>query len=264
MFQPKWAISDDVLFCLVESEGKLIWLQPFGPFDKMEQAIIKQKNLFDEAQKEFIAIGVEKNVKDLYMKILGEDFQATANRDDQDYLYNTADLIQLAGRKYHTKKNHLRSFLRNYPDATYETMTNELALRCRETLNAWWQETKKEMPDDPFISVEKSGVTEILEDFSFFAEKGMKGGCILAGEQVLAFTLGEMQNKQTVVIHVEKTLPSAQGAYAAINQAFLANEFSETMFVNRQEDMGLQGLRVAKEAYRPIRMIEKFVIAKNN
>ena len=91
-----------------------------------------------------------------------------------------------------------------------------------------------------------------LEDF------GLKAGAIFVGGRVVAFTFGEQLNTDTAVIHVERADPEVRGAYPAINQAFVENEWSEMTYINREEDMGIEGLRKAKESYKPVKMIEKF------
>ena len=73
----------------------------------------------------------------------------------------------------------------------------------------------------------------------------------------MAFTFGEQLNEDTAVIHVEKADPDVNGAYTAINQAFVANTWQDMTYINREEDMGIEGLRKAKESYRPVKMIKK-------
>ena len=85
-----------------------------------------------------------------------------------------------------------------------------------------------------------------------------KGGAILIDGKVAAFTFGEKLNSDTAVIHVEKADKNFRGIYAAINQSFVEHEWSEMIYINREEDMGVDGLRRAKESYHPIKMIEKF------
>ena len=82
----------------------------------------------------------------------------------------------------------------------------------------------------------------------------------MLGDKVVAFTFGEKLNSDTAVIHVEKADPEIRGAYTAINQNFVAAEWSEMTYINREEDMGLEGLRQAKESYHPVKMIEKYFV----
>lgn len=258
LYNTRWAIEDGVLFLVAQYEGRHMALSCFGPDEKMEEAAIKQEEWMLSTGQPFLAYGLERRMADIYASLPGRDYVARSSRNESDYLYSTSDLINLSGRKYHTKKNHLNSFRRNYPEAEYLPITDEIISECKLTMNTWYKKLAAETPDDPYIGTERTAVMEVLNNFSSF---GLKGGAIKVGPRIVAFTFGEMLNDDTVVIHVEKGAPDVRGAYAAINQAFLANEWAEVPYVNRQEDMGLEGLRIAKESYRPVRMIEKYTVA---
>jgi hypothetical protein len=100
----------------------------------------------------------------------------------------------------------------------------------------------------------------IKEAFTHFDELGLKGGAILVNEKLEAFTLGEPLNRDTVVIHIEKANSAYEGLYSLINQAFLENEWSEYTYVNREQDLGEEGLRKAKESYFPHHMVNKYTL----
>ena len=80
----------------------------------------------------------------------------------------------------------------------------------------------------------------------------------MINDKVVAFTFGERLNSDTAVIHIEKADPNVRGIYAAINQNFVAHEWADMIYINREEDMGIEGLRKAKESYKPVKLIEKF------
>lgn len=257
LFDFQWAIEDDVLFMTTRWKGQPMVLQPFGPEEKMTAAAEKQAAWMKAQGMPFFAYNVEKSMAQIYEALPGEGLFGRALREEADYLYKTEDLIRLAGRRYHTKKNHLNSFRRNYPEAQYVPITPEIVPECKLNLNAWYKVLAQETPDDPYLATERAAIIEILNDFPDF---GLKGGAIALGRRIVAFTFGEPLNRDTVVIHVEKSAPDVGGAYAAINQAFLEHEWADMTYVNRQEDMGLDGLRKAKESYRPVKMIEKYTV----
>jgi hypothetical protein len=89
---------------------------------------------------------------------------------------------------------------------------------------------------------------------------GLKGGAILIDGKVEAFTLGEPLNQNTVVIHIEKANPTYEGIYPLLNQAFLENEWSGYTYINREQDLGEEGLRKSKESYFPHHMVNKYII----
>ena len=109
----------------------------------------------------------------------------------------------------------------------------------------------------PGLANESLAIKEVLTHFD---RLGVKGGAILIGGKVEAFTLGEPLNRETVVIHIEKANPAFEGLYSLINQAFLEKEWSGYVYVNREQDLGEEGLRKAKESYFPHHMINKCTI----
>ena len=252
-----WTVEDEVLYMKAQWGGKEFALQPFGPVGKMQEAIAKWLRYFKEQAKPFAVSGIDAVMAEQFRLYKTAEFVISANRDDFDYVYRAEDLMQLAGRKFHAKKNHLNSFRKNYPEAEYQPITEEIITQCKLTINGWYKKHSQETPDDPFIGAEREAIIEVLNNFS---ELNLKGGAIFVGKRVVAFTFGEQLNSDTAVIHVEKADPEVRGAYPAINQAFVAAAWPEMEFINREEDMGIEGLRKAKESYRPVKMIEKYSV----
>lgn len=257
MLNLQWAVEDEVLYIFSSNDDTFAAWQPIGAQDKMQDAITKILRVAEEncGDKKFMFVVVEKIFADELKKYPNAKFNITADRDNFDYVYLAQDLINLSGRKFHGKKNHLNAFRKEYPDAEYLPITEEIIPQCREQLNIWSETHKRANPDDPFIGYEQAAIHEIFDHFDAFK---LKGGAILLDDKVVAFTFGERLNSDTAVIHVEKADPSIRGIYVAINQGFVEHEWSDVIYINREEDMGIEGLRKAKESYRPIKMIEKF------
>ncbi len=182
------------------------------------------------------------------------DLRIEPLRDHFDYLYATAELISLSGRKYHDKHNHLNAFRRNYP-FTYETMEERHLAACEELADAWCR--LKRCAEDLNRFSEWEAVKEALKHFG---PLGLTGGVLLIEGRMAAFSLGELLNRETAVIHIEKADPAVRGSYAAINQQFLEHAWSGVPYVNREQDLGEPGLRTAKLSYHPVRLVEKFRI----
>ena len=257
MLNFRWAVEDDVLYMYSFDEKNFAAWQPIGAQDKMQDAITKflQYAAENYGEKQFMFVVVEKIFADELKKYPHAKFNVTEERDNFDYVYLAQDLINLSGRKFHGKKNHLNAFQKEYPNAQYVPITTEIIPKCREELNIWAKVHKRENPDDPFIGYEQAAIHEIFDHFDKFK---LKGGAILIENRVAAFTFGEKLNSDTAVIHVEKADSSIRGIYAAINQKFVETEWADMIYINREEDMGIEGLRKAKESYRPVKMIEKF------
>lgn len=183
-----------------------------------------------------------------------EGFVVEFDRDQSDYIYLTEDLITLQGRKYHRKRNHIKKFKERYV-YRYISLTTEQISECLRLETKWCDLRQCEVIPGLF---NESVATK--EAFSHFEALEVKGGAILIEDKVEAFTLGEPLNQETVVIHIEKANPDFDGLYPMINQAFLENHWSKYTYVNREQDLGEEGLRKAKESYFPHRMINKHTI----
>jgi len=255
-FQIRLAVEDDVLFLTCrEEKDVLVALQPIGAKERMKDAVTRFMEHFREEGQLLRFSGIERSFAELLQDYEGAEFDIRSNRDDFDYVYSSESLIKLAGRKYHSKKNHLNAFRKMYPQAEYLPITEDIITLCKLELNGWYKMRSKEEPDDPFIGYEREAIVEVLNNFQDF---GIKGGAIRLDNRIVAFTFGEQLNEDTAVIHVEKADPEIRGAYPAINQGFVEHEWSHMTYINREEDMGLEGLRKAKESYKPVKMIEKF------
>lgn len=186
-----------------------------------------------------------------------EGFTVEFDRDHSDYVYLSEDLIRLQGRKYHRKRNHIKQFKEKY---TYEylPLTFERISDCLKLQTNWCD--LRQCEAIPGLYNESIAIQEALTHFETL---GMKGGVILINGNVEAFTLGEPLNPDTVVIHIEKANPVFEGLYSVINQSFLESHWSSFTYVNREQDLGEEGLRKAKESYFPHRMINKYTIRLN-
>ena len=183
-----------------------------------------------------------------------EKYDCIPDRDNSDYVYLTRDLIQLSGNKYHRKKNHLNQFTKKHV-FEYRELTVELVECFLEMQEGWCQ--LRECTEKPDLLAEDYAIREALTRFE---ELEYQGGAILMNSRVQAFSLGEPLNGDTAVIHVEKANPDIPGLYAAINQLFCSNAWSHLTYVNREQDMGLEGLRKAKESYYPHHMVNKYTL----
>ncbi|SFH72158.1 hypothetical protein SAMN04487861_10349 [Selenomonas ruminantium] len=251
----KWCEEDGVLYMTAEWDGQLMALQPYGPEEKMQVATAKFLAYFEAQDRPFFMTGMEKSYAAVLEQYEGAAFSVEADRDNYDYVYLAEKLITLSGRKLHSKKNHLNAFRKLYPQAEYLPMTQEILPACLDELQRWYDLRIQDEPDDPFIGWESQAIREVFADFEYF---GLKGGAIRLDGRIIAFTFGEQLNTDTVVVHVEKADPDIRGAYPAINQGFIEHCWQGMTYVNREEDMGHEGLRKAKESYKPEKMIEKF------
>jgi hypothetical protein len=251
-YQPSWLEWNDcILIIFHPQKGTAYGLSPFGPGDK--------KSALDVLCKE-----IAKQTTDVRICRVGEEFGTNhvdpakyvvvSDRDNSDYVYLAKDLITLSGNKYHRKKNHLNQFIKNHA-FEYHPLNAELVKRVLGMQESWCQ--IRECILKPDLLAEDFAVHEAL---TYFEELGFKGGAILINSMVEAFALGEPLNEDTAVIHIEKANPDVPGLYAAINQLFCLNAWSEVTYINREQDMGVEGLKKAKESYYPHHMVNKYTL----
>jgi uncharacterized protein len=254
LYSIKWAEIDGYLVIKAGRDEKQFMLQPFGP-DAGVESVLEEMAAYCVAHNlGFKLYGIEKFMVDILEKWRPGQFAITADRDNYDYVYNSKDLIELKGRKYHSKKNHVNSFLRNYSNYQYIPLTPEWVPRCVETQIEWCK--KKGCDEDALLKGERDAIIEVLIHWN---ELKLTGGLIYVDEKVEAFSFGEQLNNDTAVIHVEKANADIRGVYPVINQQFCANAWPQLPYINREEDMGLEGLRKAKESYCPVKMVEKYI-----
>lgn len=172
--------------------------------------------------------------------------------DVEDYVYETEKLINLSGKKYHGKKNHINRFKTAHPDWSYEPLTDENVEECFQMALRWREYNGCE--GDPEKNKE---MCVALNSLRLQKELELRGGVLRAGGEVVAFTMGEPVSDDMFVVHIEKAYADIRGAYPLINQQFLQHEASEYTYVNREDDTGEEGLRKAKLSYHPVFMVKK-------
>ncbi|MEG6586225.1 DUF2156 domain-containing protein [Dendrosporobacter sp. 1207_IL3150] len=255
VYQIEWTVEEEFLYIRAAWGTHNFALQPIGPDDLLDNAIGKWQQYFKETGNPFTLRGVEARVANLIEQLMPGEFTFTSDRDNYDYVYRAQDLIELKGRSYHSKKNHVNSFRKNHSDAEYLPLTSDLIEQCIANTNEWCK--KRGCSKDPMLLAEKNAIVEVFSNFDVLK---LVGGVVLVDKKVEAFSFGERLNKDTAVIHVEKANPDIKGIYAAINQEFCKHSWGSMEYINREEDMGIPGLRKAKQSYHPVKMIEKYTV----
>ena len=183
-------------------------------------------------------------------------FRFHMDRDGFDYIYAIDDLADLKGRKYQRKRNHINRFHQNYPDFTVEPLTDENTIDAVLLLQKWYDDREQADPHSDF-HMERAAIFKALRDRK---QLDMEGLLLKHNGQTLAFTMGSAMNETTFDVQFEKALEDADGAYPTINQEFakyLRKKYPKLQWLDREDDLGLDGLRKAKLSYCPHHMIEK-------
>ena len=226
-------------------------LPPIGPMP--EKIIIK---LFEHL-KNLEIHRVPEIVKEKLIR--GDDFerlnlQVYEDRDNWDYVYEIENMVNLPGNRYRQKRRWLNKFSESY-DYTFHVISGDLIKKTLE-LQLEWCDVSECQGNEDLMEEQKAIETAI----KFYNELGISGGIIIVDGNCVAYTLGERLNQETLVIHIEKAHIEYEGAYQAINNLFLKEFGKGIKYVNREQDLGIPGLRRAKEAYKPIHMVKKSVI----
>ena len=177
------------------------------------------------------------------------------DRDSYDYVYAIDDLADLKGRKFQKKRNHLNRFRQEHPEAEILPLDERTRVAAFQLAEQWYHDHCAADPDHDHHLEHDA----LHRAFAFYPQLGMEGVVLMEKGKILAFAMGSRLNHDTFDIHFEKAL-DIDGAYAAINQGFasyLREKYPDVKWLNREDDMGIAGLRKAKLSYCPHHMVEK-------
>ena len=183
-------------------------------------------------------------------------FRFHPDREGYDYVYAIEDLAELKGRKFQKKRNHLNKFWQNHPNCQSLEITPELLPAVREMAFSWLDRRTAEDADED-LSMEYVALRRAFDRYEALDFEGM---VLQEDGRILAMTLATRLSEDTFNVHFEKALEEVDGAYTAINQAFsryLRDKYPDLRYLNREDDLGLPGLRKAKLSYNPHHLVEK-------
>lgn len=237
----------------LDFDGYYHFMQPIGyTKDNLKQIVeilleyksnLKLNYLFKDAEQPFV-----EELKEIFQDslIIEED------RDNFDYIYSSEKLISLSGKKLHSKKNHYNNFIKNNIYRV-EPITDSIICECIKAAREWCRKNDCK----GYLLFELRAIEEMLKNNSSLDFQGM---VVYINEKLSAFTIGEKVNTEMAIVHIEKADTSINGLYAFINKTFVEQYFSDIPFINREQDMGIEGLRKAKLTYQPVKLEPKYAI----
>ena len=244
------AIGDWFMFPPLTRTGR------FEP-ESLRDTLMQAKERFEAKGKIFVMKLVPFHMLDILTGAVPNKLVFEADRQNFDYIYDTRDLIELKGRAYHSKKNHLNYFRRHY-DYEYARMTPEMTDDAMAFLREF---SRRKNPEDPverrLLELEELAMRDVLLNLDTV---GYLSGSIRIGGRLEAFCIGGRLGTKTVTVHVEKANIEYRGLYQAINNEFCKAMASGVKRINREEDMGIPGLRKAKLTYNPVKFVEKYTV----
>lgn len=185
--------------------------------------------------------------------LISEGMKIEPDRDDWDYVYFTSDLADLPGDKYHPKRNFISRCLSKYKCKYIDIGPSEIK-DCLQLQTEWCN--LRECNVIPSLEAENTAIKTAFNNYEYLH---VTGGAVYVDGKLEAFTLAEPLNNDTAVIHFEKANPEIEGLYQVINQWFCQKALRNFDFVNREQDLGIPGLRKAKQSYYPHHMVEKSI-----
>lgn len=253
VYHSAWAIVDGFLVIRFHIDGgdRLGYMQPVGEGDCARIIPALREDAHAHGQRLRI-IGLTDRGREMIRQMHIGQFAFESDRALEDYVYAADDLRNLPGRRYQPKRNHINRFMAEYSDYRYEELTPDRFDECMQLEREWRRNHEGHTSE---LCAEQRAMQRA---FAHFAELGMTGGCIYVGERMVAFTYGSAVNDHTFDTHVEKADTDYDGAFTVINCLFARHLPERFTLINREEDLGIEGLRRAKLSYHPAIIQHKF------
>lgn len=253
MYHSAWAEIDGFLVIRFRIDGgeKIGYMQPVGTGDFAPLIPMLREDAHAHGQRLRIIGLTDEGCEMIRQMHLGL-FAFESRRALEDYIYRAEDLRTLAGRHYQPKRNHINRFLTEYPDYRYEELTPERFGACLQLEREWRRGRGGHTSE---LCAEQRAMQRA---FDHFEELGLRGGCVYVGDRMAAFTFGSAVNDHTFDTHVEKADTEYDGAFTIINKLFAEHLPPHYTLINREEDLGIPGLRQAKLSYHPVVIQHKF------
>ncbi|MDR1678420.1 MAG: phosphatidylglycerol lysyltransferase domain-containing protein [Prevotellaceae bacterium] len=245
-------VSGFLVIRFVCDDGNPCFMMPLGEGDLREVLQQMIANAREEGF-QFRIYAITRAMDEQIESAMPDVFYYIEERDYFEYLYRRQDLVELAGKKYQPKRNHINRFISEHPDWEYSSITPALIPGCLELYHHWQENVLARHPEQELVDEELS----LRETFENYEALDLRGGVLLAGGKIVAFAVGEGLCADTFVVHIEKALFEVEGAFAMINREFATHEAEGYEFINREEDLGLESLRKAKLSYHPVAFLER-------
>ncbi|MBB6275324.1 DUF2156 domain-containing protein [Porphyromonas circumdentaria] len=261
-YSTSWAVTEEgVLVIRFQSPlySHPVFLLPYCPdMHVWETTILQIKETTTKSATPLVFMGVTPLCAENLEALFPNSFSFSWNENLADYVYLRERMVTLSGKKLQSKRNHINRFKKLYPDYSFRQLTSSDIPLYKDFADKWLQ---KEQSRDG-VEAENKMIHRILDAHE---ELELSGGALLVGEQLVAITLGSPINYDTFDVHVEKADTDFEGAYTVINNEFAKVIPENYLYINREEDLGIPGLRFAKESYQPEkRLLKGMALLKNN
>jgi hypothetical protein len=245
----EWAWQDGLIW-IRQTLSNVLWA-PVGDWTAVDwsSALKIAKETADRM------IRVPEELLHLIAQAKNGDVHIEDSREHWDYLYNRQDLVELKGNRFHKKKNLLNQFLKknDYTYLEFGSSMVDQALGMQEDWCAW-----RDCENEDTLASENNAIIRVLNQWRSL--EGITGGALMVDQLIIAYTIAEAMPDKSLIVHFEKACPDHKGGYQAINQIFLSHTPEQYAVVNREQDLGDEGMRKAKLSYNPVDFVKKFQI----
>jgi uncharacterized protein len=239
-----------------EKEKGTYFMQPLGYRSETLKSLVEKLNSVKERcpDMKYLFRDIEEPFLLELKENFGDSIKLCEDVNNFDYIYESEKLVTLSGRKLHGKKNHYNQFINSYTPEVRDLKEEGVVKDCMDFMLDWYENKTSE---GEHLEFELEGTRDVLRNFEYLDACGM---AVYVEGKIVGFTIGEKVNKDMAIIHIEKGDANYRGVYAYINKTFAENYLSDVTFINREEDLGIEGLRRAKSSYNPIKLEKKYII----
>jgi len=252
----EYALLDDVLIIKKTEEGKgTAFMQPIGYSENNLKDIISELMEYkkENSYMKFLFSDIEEPFLEKLKSLYGEDLEYYQDVKNFDYIYEAEKLIKLNGDKLRKRKSQYNHFVNSYVHHIEDISNDKVINDCLKFAEEWFGNQQKNYQ----LECELQGIRDILHNLDKLNGLGM---AVYVDNVIAGFTIGEIVNKDLAIIHIEKGDTIYNGIYAFINRTFAELYLKDVKYINREEDIGIPGLRRAKLAYDPIKLEKKFLV----
>ncbi len=248
-------VENDILMLSSYYHEHYFSYMPLCRKERLPEAFDLIEAQYNECKLPFIYAGFEKEYAEMILAKHPE-FELRAYRDNFDYVYEIERFRNFSGKRLQKKRNHLNFFYQNYPNFIYQEIDENNLDKVKAFVNQWYNE-KTAM----YLEYDQEANNIVLDNYLSLK---VKGACILIDGAVQGFIIATSQGKDTMQVNIEKANNDYRGLYQVLLKEFLAREFKDALYMNREDDLGLENLRQAKLSYRPDFLIENYRICEKD
>jgi hypothetical protein len=252
MYGTQYAVVNDFLLMRFFYGGELVYMMPIGE-GNLRHALNEIADDAKSMQKPFRIEGACKNMCAELEEAVPKTFKYSVNRKYSDYIYLRENLVTLKGKKLQPKRNFINRFIKNNDDYEYKTLSPDLIDECIELEKSWYNKNVTCEERDA-LSAERTALTLAINNMEAL---DLLGGVLFVNGKIIAFTYGNPINYDTFDVCIEKADRNVEGAYTMINNLFAKHIPEHYVYINREEDLDIPGLRKAKLSYQPEIILEK-------